>query len=528
MAEKVTLADALSNVDVLDELPLPDEQPCIEAQPCSIVFQANFDTNFEDRNAFITGVAKYIEEATVHSSLNEMLEEGHEHAVMLYTWRCCSRAIPQPKSNEQPNRVEIYEKTVEVLAPEVNKLLNLMYFQRKAIERFCGEVKRLSHEEKRKDFVSEAYLLTMGKFINMFAVLDELKNMKSSVKNDYATYRRAAQFLKVMADSQALQESQNLSMFLATQGKIRETLRENLEKVKNYEDLFCDIINICLQMFENKGYLTPAEKHMLVKVMGFCLFLMDSEQVNVNKLDQKRRLRFDKMDRIFHDLEVVPLFGDMQIAPFNYVKASKHYDASKWPLSAASSSLPVSSPSSTPQANIMVHLTKMRENHLEYSSELARYSNEVTTTYKEDPRKDAENKALSDLALRGLHLLSDWTSVVTELYSWKLLHPTDHHQNNDCPADAEEYERATRYNYSSAEKCALIEVIAMIKGLQVLMARMETVFTDAIRRNIYQELQDFVQLTLREPLRKSIKNKKDLIRRYVLNLVPTKLNSNLA
>jgi hypothetical protein len=25
--------------------------------------------------------------------------------------------------------VEIYEKTVEVLAPEVNKLLNLMYFQ---------------------------------------------------------------------------------------------------------------------------------------------------------------------------------------------------------------------------------------------------------------------------------------------------------------------------------------------------------------------------------------------------------------
>ena len=96
-----------------------------------------------------------------------------------------------------------------------------------------------------------------------------------------------------------------------------------------------------------------------------------------------------------------------------------------------------------------------------------------------------------------MHLLSDWTSVVTELYSWKLLHPTDHHQNNECPAEAEEYERATRYNYSAAEKCALIEIIAMIKGLQVLMARMETVFTDAIRRNIYQELQDFVQLTLR-------------------------------
>lgn len=67
--DRVSLTDALSNVDVLDELPLPDEQPCIEAQPCSVVYQANFDTNFEDRNGFVTGIAKYIEEATVHANL---------------------------------------------------------------------------------------------------------------------------------------------------------------------------------------------------------------------------------------------------------------------------------------------------------------------------------------------------------------------------------------------------------------------------------------------------------------------------
>lgn len=58
-----------------------------------------------------------------------MLEEGQEYAVMLYTWRSCSRAISQVKCNEQPNRVEIYEKTVEVLEPEVTKLMNFMYFQ---------------------------------------------------------------------------------------------------------------------------------------------------------------------------------------------------------------------------------------------------------------------------------------------------------------------------------------------------------------------------------------------------------------
>jgi cytoplasmic FMR1 interacting protein len=59
-----------------------------------------------------------------------------------------------------------------------------------AVDTFCTQVRRLCHHEKRKEFVSEAYLLTLGEFINMFAVLDELKNMKSSVKNDYSAYRR--------------------------------------------------------------------------------------------------------------------------------------------------------------------------------------------------------------------------------------------------------------------------------------------------------------------------------------------------
>lgn len=85
---------------------------------------------------------------------------------------------------------------------------------------------------------------------------------------------RAAQFLKVMADSHTLQESQNLSMFLATQNKIRDTVKENLEKVMGYEELLSDVVNLAVHMFETKMYLTPNEKHMLVKVeFNFFRFL---------------------------------------------------------------------------------------------------------------------------------------------------------------------------------------------------------------------------------------------------------------
>ena len=56
----------------------------------------------------------------------------------------------------------------------------------------------------------------------------------------------------------------------------------------------------------------------------------------------------------------------------------------------------------------------------------------------------------------------------------------------------------------------------MIKGLQMLLGKMEAEFNQAIRRHMYAELQDFVQIALREPLRKAAKNRKDLVRTYVL------------
>ena len=52
----------------------------------------------------------------------------------------------------------------------------------------------------------------------------------------------------------------------------------------------------------------------------------------------------------------------------------------------------------------------------------------------------------------------------------------------------------------------------MIKSLQLLMGKMDVIFSEAIRRHIYAVLQDFVQLTLREPLRKMVKHKKDLVK----------------
>ena len=161
--------------------------------------------------------------------------------------------------------MDIYEKTVQVLGPEVAKAKHLMRFVQNASTRFSDEVRQLAHPEKRKSFISETYLLTLAKLINMFATLDSLKNMKACINNDLACFKRylpacfyyfcfastcstcdnslslSLSSLPFRAegilnrgnvDAFALEESQNLSIFFATNNSITSMLKKALEEVR--------------------------------------------------------------------------------------------------------------------------------------------------------------------------------------------------------------------------------------------------------------------------------------------------------
>lgn len=59
------------------------------------------------------------------------------------------------------------------------------------------------------------------------------------------------------------------------------------------------------------------------------------------------------------------------------------------------------------------------------------------------------------------------------------------------------------------------------------MGRMESVFNQAIRNTIYAALQDFAQMTLREPLRQAVRKKKNVLIRYTHLHDPIKRTLNL-
>ena len=78
---------------------------------------------------------------------------------------------------------------------------------------------------------------------------------------------RADTFLRRgTGDVSMIEESQNLSLFLANQNKITLLLKEGLETIQGYEDVLADVLNLCVKLHESNMYITPNEKHVLLKV----------------------------------------------------------------------------------------------------------------------------------------------------------------------------------------------------------------------------------------------------------------------
>lgn len=69
-------------------------------------------------------------------------------------------------------------------------------------------------------------------------------------------------------------------------------------------------------------------------------------------------------------------------------------------------------------------MVQIREDHIRFISELARYSNSevVTGSGLDSQKSDEEYRELFDLALRGLQLLSKWSTHVMEVVCvlWKM------------------------------------------------------------------------------------------------------------
>ncbi|CAD5111304.1 DgyrCDS622 [Dimorphilus gyrociliatus] len=449
-----------------------------------------------------------------------LLEEGERQASMLYTWRPLSKAIPKFTSGGTGESSELYNCCLEVMEPYINKLQKFRDFVMNAVSRFIEIIEKILLQNT---FVTQSLRIQIAKTVNLFAVLDELINSKTSILNDYTFYKRVKQNLHGTGSSQqALPDVHNLGIFLATKNRIFTKLKEVIDhkKLKGFEDFFCDIINECLSLYFNKQYFSPSDKHVLIKFVAFGLFLIDSQFVDATKLDKLKKLNISKIDKAFKNVETLPLYGDMVISPFQYVSMTKHFDPSKWTLCMSEERNlqgNISKRSANVQSEMNNFITKLRYFEIENKGIVTK--NNCQRLYK--------------LAIEGLQLLSSWTALVTEVFSWKLHKPADYTEEmnkalSSCPDEKERdrirvlfeetkiYEYATKHNYDDEEKIALITVIASIKTVQKEMKAYSKTLSEGIRKSIYYRTQKLIKEDLRDTLRKAVKNGKEKLRNLLV------------
>jgi hypothetical protein len=112
---------------------------------------------------------------------------------------------------------------------------------------------------------------------------------------------RAYGYLKgsVNLDSQELAEERLMVFFFATTNSLTQQLRLALEAVSDFEEVLALIACDCATMYERGMYVLPSEKHSLLKIMAFTLYLMDNTQGGKLTIYKHKLINVSRFDKIF-------------------------------------------------------------------------------------------------------------------------------------------------------------------------------------------------------------------------------------
>jgi len=478
----------------LESFPLIDDQPHIEGPSLSVFYDADFRHNILDKNAY---ESKWLEELNVIQKFNDILKQSDETVNMLYTYRSCSKALPQVKTDEK-NKPAFYEQTFAVLEPEIEKLKKFMFFQKTTVTLFCETISNMVND-KKKDVHSEILLLTLIKVLDQCSLLDALKNMKACLNNDFSFYKRAFSYLKKnVADDAINQENQNLQFFLAHQNSITNLLKTEVQQISGFDEILALMINQCATWIENDKYVLPTEKHCLLRAMPYILFLMDGDQNSKYNIFKTKLIKLDRFYKIFKKYPYVPLYGDMQIYLETYIRGSPHFDEKLW-------GVPIADTKIAQEYELVNHLESVRNAHHDYLAKFSNTINEYRAALLENKPNNFNNaKEICNTVLQGLQLLGSWSCLVLQQSAYKYARPKAGEEFTV------EYERVVKGNYQPEEKSALVEFIAMIKGLANVMLREDGLLSPLIARCIHDEIQEFIQINLREMIRHASKKKKPI------------------
>jgi cytoplasmic FMR1 interacting protein len=420
----------------------------------------------------------------------------------LYAFRSCGKAIPHVQSQDQQNKLLVYERTCEVLKPEIYRMVSLMDFRDKLVAAFSDSFTGIITDVKDKEvFASETFLLTLAQLLDLTVSLDTMKNFKGTMANDLSMYKRSKSMITKDPSDPEMMLLPKLSFFLASKDQFANDIKKALSTMSNtYEEILIDMLNTCADHLEKSLYILPQLKHIYLRAMAVAIWLIDGEGDEMDFV-KKKKFKVDRIAKLFRATPIVPLFGDIAINIGTILAKSPHWNSSKYDivnmdpeykLETANSYLLTNYYQSVKKeyAILMGHLQKRK-------FQLSKNGNYLASE---------EMKGVYNDILGGIKFLSELTNAVLEQAAWKYLNPCETNQASDELTGV--YERAVQFNYGPEEKKALVMYISMIKDLESILLSLEPKAKKVIGLYINGIVQNFTKGPITEYYNAALKKKK--------------------
>ncbi|BBN10047.1 hypothetical protein Mp_5g00460 [Marchantia polymorpha subsp. ruderalis] len=462
-------------VSALSTFTLEDDQPDIQGLAVTLLngwVATESPIDYDDVQAYQLSL---LDDTKSITQLNNLIKEGRDMVAILYTYRSCVKALPQLPESMKQSQTDLYRETYQVLDLEIGRLREIKRWQNTASSKLAADMQRFSRPDRRINGPTVTHMWCMLKLLDVLLQLDHLKNAKASIPNDFSWYKRTfTQVSTEWADSDSMREElDDLQIFLSTRWIILLNLQVELFRVNNVEDILQVLMLFCLESLESDRVLLYSERHVLLRVLPVVVILATS---SVKEGDQVfKRIKINRLIRIFRRDPVVPAFPDLHIAPASMLKELSPY--------------------------FRRFAAQMNQLQL---MKLAKEADDITTTQvKED---------MYMVIVEGFQLLSEWTGRVWEQCAWKFSRPSKDAQPYDNNTPLTDYEKVVRCNYSIVERKALLELTSYIKGVGTMMEKVDTIVAETIWETVHAQVQDFVQNKLAVMLRTTFKKKKDISR----------------
>ena len=505
------------HVQELSKFDIVDDVPSIQFPSSSVEVDITPLQNpvaFADHPAF---GAQFSSEMDTIAKIDTIVDQGQHFVHMIYTFRSVSRAIPMVNITIPPDatkeeiseltarKTEVNRKIVEILRPEISKLKELMQFVGHAINVFRETLISLSTPEARAKVVPEGLYTALIRMMDVMLKLDNLKDMKACLNNDFSRYKRA---LGEETDDDFLKFMSNEKQVIFT------TLRKEVKDISNHEDVLLEILDQVSFNLANGVHVTPDEMFSTLRVLPHLMFLIDGDTKDpksFNIFKSKSQVSISSLQKLIKQHPVVPLYGDMPITLFYILCRIPHFDRAtmgeKWGETPDKSTIEFHS--------ISTHWEEIKKS---FNYFIIRFTTVINKVNRKPFTKvlNSENidfaKDVYSMVKDGLLRLSQWTSSFMQIMAWKYSHPasSEHITALNVPTDkpGHEYERVLKYNFTPGEFNVIVDIISMIKSQAGLLLKSENKLAPILRFHIHHTVQQLVQADLLPLLHRVEKRKK--------------------